>query len=280
MTYIDRPRSNAQDPTPEKISGPTKTRRKTPDRFNRHAWRDAVFADPKTPANAKVLAHGIAKFVNSETGEAYPSTLTLAKVCGFSEKTVRNLIPVLQSTGWIEVQFGSKGRGEKHCNRYSINPEKRTPCTVLADRKKRTVKPDFSRLKPDPASEEPLNHKEEEVRFKNRKRAGPQAAPQAALVESQSLPSNGNKSVNDAALNLALQTDIPDTTSAPDGRLCSDRCEEKDRAETLALAAAFYPIGFAVTNGANGTPVDRNGEAATPELPGKAREAVRNVGMG
>jgi hypothetical protein len=36
----------------------------------------------------------------------------------------------------------------------------------------------------------------------------------------------------------------------------------------------------AVANGANGTPVDRNAEAATPELPEKAREAHRNVGVG
>jgi hypothetical protein len=48
------------------------------DRYNRFAWRDAVFADPKTPTNAKCLAYGIATFVNGGTGEAKVSTPKLA----------------------------------------------------------------------------------------------------------------------------------------------------------------------------------------------------------
>jgi hypothetical protein len=139
------------------------------DRFNRFKWRDAVFADPKTPANAKCLAFGIANYINGETGDARVSTITLAKNCGFSEKWVRKTIPVLRATGWMEVEFGSQGRGDKHCNRYRINRKKRPPCTVLKASpvfgfvwpEKGTVKPDFSHLKPDPVFEEPLNHKEE-----------------------------------------------------------------------------------------------------------------------
>lgn len=109
------------------MSGPARKK----DRFNRFAWRDAVFADPETSANAKCLAFAIAKHVSGETGEAFPSTMTLAKECGMSEKWVRNTIPELQSTGWMEFQRGSRGRGDKHCNRYRINRKKRPQCPDL-----------------------------------------------------------------------------------------------------------------------------------------------------
>jgi hypothetical protein len=139
------------------------------DRFDRYRWRDDVFADPKTPANAKCLAFGIAKYVNQETGEAFPSTKTLAKICGFSERWVRKTIPVLQATGWMEVQLGTRGRGDSHCNRYRINRKKRTPCAFSTDPAKadpafgfkrsetHTEKPYFLTQKADPVSEEPLN---------------------------------------------------------------------------------------------------------------------------
>ena len=126
-------------------SSPTtrKTRRE-PDKFNRFAWSDAVHADPETPINAKCLAYGIAKFVNGETGEACPSTVTLAETCGLSETWVRKVIPLLRDAGWMEVEFGSRGRGEGHCNRYRINTEKRTPCAVLSKPVKCAVKPHLS----------------------------------------------------------------------------------------------------------------------------------------
>jgi len=92
----------------------------------------------KIPPAPKGLAAGIAEYVNAETGEAYPSTRTLAEVCGYSEKWIRNTIPMLASTGRMDVELGSRGRGEKHCNRFRINPEKRTPCTLLSRPEKRT----------------------------------------------------------------------------------------------------------------------------------------------
>jgi hypothetical protein len=144
-------------------SSPTtrKTRRE-PDKFNRFAWSDAVHADPETPINAKCLAYGIAKFVNGETGEACPSTVTLAETCGLSETWVRKVIPLLRDAGWMEVEFGSRGRGEGHCNRYRINTEKRTPCAVLSKPVKCAVKPHFSTLKAHPVCEEPFNHRKKE----------------------------------------------------------------------------------------------------------------------
>lgn len=80
------------------------------DRYNRFAWRDAVFADPKTPTNAKCLAYGIATFVNGGTGDAVVSTPKLAKVCGRPATWVRDTIPVLHNIGWVVIEIGSKGR--------------------------------------------------------------------------------------------------------------------------------------------------------------------------
>jgi hypothetical protein len=103
--------------------------------------------------------------------------------------------------------------------------------------------------------------REEVVRFKNRKRAGPQAAPQAALVETQHLSANGNKSASDAALNQAFETCISETTSAPERRLCSAGVGIEEPTETqplAALATALY--GSATANG--GTVIDLAGNAA------------------
>jgi hypothetical protein len=147
-------------------------RTRADDKFDRYAWRDAVFADPKTPANAKCLTFGIAKYVNGETGEAVVWTATLAKVCGFSQTWVRNTIPVLHNTGWAVIQIGSRGRGWDHCNVYRINPEKRTPCSLMERPKKRTrgalfqrllkenfspIKENFAPLKENTGCIEPLN---------------------------------------------------------------------------------------------------------------------------
>ena len=157
-----------QDPSSSQPAETSTARTRRKDKFDRYAWRDNVIADTDTPQNVKLLVFGIAKYVNGETGEAVPSTITLAKVCGRSEKWVRNTIPKLHNTGWAVIELGSQGRGKDHCNRYLINPEKRTPCTLLAGPKKRRFeadqkvpKPDFWPVKPDTGSEEPLNPKAE-----------------------------------------------------------------------------------------------------------------------
>jgi hypothetical protein len=168
--------------SPELITSVLKPAKK--DKFNRRAWADDVHADHKTPDNAKCLAFGIAKFVNKETGEARPSTLTLAKVCGKSETWVRKMIPVLQATGWIDVAYGSKGRGEAHCNVYRINPEKRTPCAVLAAPENRTREI----IKPHPVCEEPrISKKDSETKIvETSSLLTPIESPEASLDRGES----------------------------------------------------------------------------------------------
>lgn len=157
---------------PDADNGQPERRTRADDKFDRYAWRDAVFADPKTPTNAKCLAFGIAKHVNGETGEAVVSTPKLAKVCGRSATWVRDTIPVLHNIGWVVIEIGSKGRGEDHCNVYRINPEKRTPSALLKRPENRRrgaileragksnllrLKSHFLRQKAHPVCEEPHN---------------------------------------------------------------------------------------------------------------------------
>ena len=54
------------------------------------------------------------------------AVLLLPQACGFTDKWVRNTVPELHNTGWLQIEIGSRGRGVDHCNIYRINPEKRT----------------------------------------------------------------------------------------------------------------------------------------------------------
>ena len=96
------------------------------DRYNRFAWRDAVFADPKTPTNAKCLAFAIAKHVNRETGEAFPSTVTCVTTASMLRRTCmsrehRADMPCRRSNGIASVEF------EK--SRYPEGSRSRVPGT-------------------------------------------------------------------------------------------------------------------------------------------------------
>ena len=106
---------------------------KQQDRFNRFAWRDAVFADKEVSAAPKCLAFGIAQHVNRETGEAFVGTRALADVCGFSRAWVRKTVPLLAATGWMQVQYGSRGSGIDHANHYKINPDKGHPVCPISE---------------------------------------------------------------------------------------------------------------------------------------------------
>jgi hypothetical protein len=232
----------------------SKTRRK--DKFNRFAWRDAVFADSKTPANAKVLAFGIAKFVNGETGEAIPSTVTLAEVCGCSQAWVRKTIPVLQATGWLDVEYGSRGRGDKHCNRYRINPEKSTPCALLANREKRTVKEHFSPTKEHPVCQEPLIHKEEA------------SANALAVLSLDGVDVKAPKETTDDAPPCPVNT----TDSAPKGARVLSKINGSKTTTTAPLEAVFCKRAVEQTRNARGN--------ASPSMNGHAAHLPETMSRG
>jgi len=98
------------------------------DRYNRFAWRDAVFADTDVTASVKCLAYGIAEYINHETGEANVGTRKLAEACGNSQTWVTKTIPLLAATGWLQVlRKGRRGSGEGCAGLYKMNRKKEHP---------------------------------------------------------------------------------------------------------------------------------------------------------
>jgi hypothetical protein len=249
-------------------------RTRADDKFDRYAWRDAVFADPKTPTNAKCLAFGIAKYVNGETGEAVVWTATLAEVCGLSQTWVRNTIPVLHNTGWAVIQIGSRGRGLDHCNVYRINPVKRTPSALLEMPKKRTrgalfqqllkehfsaIKENFSPLKENTGCTEPLNPS-------NPKERG--SAARTSNDVRDSAPTNSAKTTSvDAPLNPAKSTsdDAPvPATDRPVARTADAALKQPDATQKQPTPERNETkLGTAGT-AANGADADGGAVMATP----------------
>jgi hypothetical protein len=84
------------------------------DRLN---WIDAVALDLRVSAEAFRLAHVIqSRFINSKTGEAWPSQETIADLLGIKERQVRNLISELVALNWIDKRRGGNGQP----NRYRL----------------------------------------------------------------------------------------------------------------------------------------------------------------
>jgi hypothetical protein len=93
-------------------------------------WLDQVATDPAVPASAFRFSYIIAsKFLNRQTGDAYPSQETLAKLLGVStSRAVRYLADHLVSGGHLEVT-AAHGRGLT--NRY--RPVLKTAAEPVAD---------------------------------------------------------------------------------------------------------------------------------------------------
>jgi hypothetical protein len=129
------------------------------DRFNRFAWRDDVFADTDVSAPLKCLAHGIARFINRETGEAVVGTRKLAEVCGFSQAWVRKQVPLFAATGWAKVKVGHRGSGQDACNTYKMNRNREHPVCSLSDVLQAAPREHFAPSREHTGCSEPLNHK-------------------------------------------------------------------------------------------------------------------------
>jgi hypothetical protein len=131
--------SEAQEPSassPEK-SSKINSRKHTRSVFE---WLDGVAAHTDVPSSAFRIAYVIAQHLNKNTGEAFPSTETIASESGLAPSTVRALINELIETGHLAVEFGSRGRG--HPNRYRPITKERTVAVLDAG-----AKGQFERLK-------------------------------------------------------------------------------------------------------------------------------------
>ncbi len=81
-------------------------------------WLDQVALDSSLRPSAFKAAYVIAEHVNRETGEAWPSSTTIAARCGLSQPTVVELVRSLEAAGHLEIEPGRAGRGHSH--RYRL----------------------------------------------------------------------------------------------------------------------------------------------------------------
>jgi hypothetical protein len=72
-----------------------------------------ILAAPLTPA-AKVLLLVIADHAGHGRSKCTASTGTLAREAGISDRYVRELLPVLESAGWIQVERATGSRQSRH----------------------------------------------------------------------------------------------------------------------------------------------------------------------
>ncbi|MGA8650412.1 MAG: helix-turn-helix domain-containing protein [Xanthobacteraceae bacterium] len=76
----------------------------------------AINADPELSASAVVVAVALMRFVNSKTGECYPTFESIAERCHVSKRTVATAVQDLERRGWVVIErdYG----GDREANRY------------------------------------------------------------------------------------------------------------------------------------------------------------------
>lgn len=119
-------------PAPRTAQGPLDdtTDIKSPKRHTREmfAWLDQVVADRGLPASAFKVAYVIGQHVNWQSGEAWPSTHTIAGRAKLAQSSVRDKVERLHQRGHLEVTWGSRGRG--HPNKYRLIIIERTSAVL------------------------------------------------------------------------------------------------------------------------------------------------------
>lgn len=81
------------------------------------AWLEAVASDPDMQRLAVVVAVKLAtRYLNSKTGDAWPSIDRLARELTANPRNVRRAIASLVESGWLDKRRGGRGRGDS--NRY------------------------------------------------------------------------------------------------------------------------------------------------------------------
>jgi hypothetical protein len=118
-------------------------------------WLNGIAADKTVSSAAFRVAYVISQCVNWKTGEAFPSTDTIAARAGMVQSTVREAIKLLDETGHMAVALGSRGRG--HPNKYRpivkgravaiFDPQKNSRAATTAATLDVAAKERFGRLK-------------------------------------------------------------------------------------------------------------------------------------
>ncbi|MCK1478044.1 helix-turn-helix domain-containing protein [Bradyrhizobium sp. 197] len=85
-------------------------------------WLEAVASDPNMQRLAVVVAVKLAtRYLNSNTGEAWPGIDRLARELTANPRNVRRAIASLVESGWLDKRRGGHGRGDS--NHYRIKME-------------------------------------------------------------------------------------------------------------------------------------------------------------
>jgi hypothetical protein len=136
MSYNDRTSPVSQDPSPEIISGPTKTRRKTQAAEQTYCPKQStklkvelidlqyeIMAnpelDPSMKAGALAVVLAIARPMKTTGLCSWPSQDTIAGISGLSKPYVGKICEMLDACGYISTLPGRAGRG--HSARYRFS---------------------------------------------------------------------------------------------------------------------------------------------------------------
>lgn len=86
------------------------------DRFtaDKLAWLEQVQDDGELSATVFAVAFGIARHLNRETGDAWPSQATLGEMAGVSDRQVRKLLKILHTQGHLDIQTGGFHRPDRY----------------------------------------------------------------------------------------------------------------------------------------------------------------------
>lgn len=81
-----------------------------PERAFMHRWRSAVFNDRALSQGVRMTLLALAEFADEKGRRACPAAVTLAKIGGSSEKSVRTYLATAERAGWFERAQPSVGR--------------------------------------------------------------------------------------------------------------------------------------------------------------------------
>jgi hypothetical protein len=76
----------------------------------------AINVDPQLSASAVAVALALMSFVNSKTGECFPTFEKIARRCRVSKRTVATVTRELERGGWIAIERDEGG--DREANRY------------------------------------------------------------------------------------------------------------------------------------------------------------------
>jgi hypothetical protein len=92
----------------------------------------AINADSELSASAKIVAVALMGFVNSKTGECFPTFEKIAACCHVSKRTVATATQELERHGWVAIERDEGGDRESNRYRFAFSRIRDGSSTVLA----------------------------------------------------------------------------------------------------------------------------------------------------